>query len=262
MTPYRRPLLAAAAAGLCVLIAGLAAPAGADRAYFCAMAAPLLLAFAVPFGFRREASWKRDLACAGATGLAAAAAFAGFFVGAPGIASALGAGLLLACWSILIAGLFRAGARVSVATGQFTGTILPLALCATHLLADPLVDAVQTKPSLRQAAISFAINANPSLISSSGFWDRDPLHSAYGYARSEIGSFHGYSYASWWLVALLYAAIGIALYASFGGFRVRNVDGVKGPEGLGARGPEGTAAQGTESLEARGPEGQSVGGPV
>ena len=210
----KRRLVAAAAGGAAILIAAAAAPDGAERGAFAAAFAPALLALIVPFGLPVEREWKADLVLAPATGAAAALALAGFLWKSPGPGAAAGLGLLFAAWTVLLTGLFRAGSRRGAGVGHLAASGLGLLLCSTHLLADPLVSAIAERPGPRRALIAFVLNANPSLLGSAAFWDRDLLKSSYGYARSEIGSFHGYTYAGWGWVALIYVGLGVALWAA------------------------------------------------
>lgn len=196
--------------GVAVLAAALAAPAGAERGAFATGMAPALIALLAPFGLATARSWRNDLVLAAAAGAASFLALAGFLVKAPGFGAAIGVGTLLGAWTALIAGAFRAGSRFGPAGGHLVASGLGLALCATHLLADPVVSAVEKQPGLRKFVIATTLQVNPSLVLSAAFWDRDLLKTAYGYARSEIGSFHGYTYAGWGWVALAYVACGVA----------------------------------------------------
>ncbi len=206
---------AAAGAGVCglaALVAALAAPAGADRPVFAAALAPVLFAFAAPFALPVPRDPRRDAAFAGAAGAAGGIALAPFVLAGAGWSGVLGLAVLLAAWTALLTGLFRAGSRRGAGTGHLVATGFGLVLCSTHLLFDPLVQALDRAPGPRQALIRFTLNANPSLLAPAAFWQRDLLKSSFGYARSEIGSFHGYVYGGWGWTAAAYAVCGVALW--------------------------------------------------
>lgn len=205
----KRRLFAVAAAGLAILVAAIAAPAGAERGYFAATFAPALLALVLPFGLPVERNARLDAALPLVAGLAAFLALAGFSTSTPGLGPLLASALFLAAWSALLVGLFRAASRWGAAAGHLAAGGVGLFLCATHLLFDPLVSAAE-HPPLRHALISFAVNANPSLILSAAFWERDFLMRAYVYSRSDIGAFHAHGYAGWGWIAAAYFAVGVA----------------------------------------------------
>ncbi|MEK7466155.1 MAG: hypothetical protein AAB074_01965 [Planctomycetota bacterium] len=204
----KRRLFAACAGGLAVLVAALAAPAGAERGYFAGTLAPALLALILPFGLPLERNARADALLPLATGIAAFLALFGFCFTEPGVLHALGAALFLGSWAVLVTGLFRAGARWGAAAGQLAAGGAGLFLCATHLLLDPVV-AVAQNTAFRRFVISFAVDANPSLILSAAFWERDLLMRSFVYSRSDIGAFHAHGYAAWGWVAAAYIAIGI-----------------------------------------------------
>jgi hypothetical protein len=204
----KRRLIAAGVGGLAVLVAALAAPSGAERGYFAGTLAPALLAIILPFGLPAERSARADALFPVAAGVAVYLALFAFCLSVPGFGPTAGAAVLLASWSILITGLFRAGARFGPAAGHLVAGGLGLFLCATHLLFDPLVGATQNT-SFRRFLITFAVDSNPSLILSAAFWERDLLMRAYVYARSDIGAFHAHGYAPWGWVAAAYAAVGV-----------------------------------------------------
>lgn len=203
----KRRLAAAGASGLAVLVSALAAPPGAERCYFAAALAPALLALVVPFGLPVERRLRHDAVLPPAAGAAALLALAGFGVRSPGLLPLLGAAVFLAAWSAFVAGLFRLGARRGAAAGHLVASGAGLFLCATHLLFDPVIAAVQGA-GLRRALVEFAVGANPSLIVSAAFWKTDLLMKAFVYARSDIGAYHAHAYPAWGWVALAYAAAG------------------------------------------------------
>ncbi|MCE9584687.1 MAG: hypothetical protein K8T20_19520 [Planctomycetes bacterium] len=207
----KRRLAAAGASGAAILIAAVAAPSGAERGYFAATFAPALLALLLPFGLPVERDAKSDAVLPPAAGVAVFLATVGFTWKFPGPGGAAGVAVFLACWAALLTGLFRLGARFGAAAGHLVAGGAGLFLCATHLLADPFVSTGAA--SVRHALIAFAVNANPSLQVSAGFWRRDLLMTTYAYARSDIGAFHAHGYAPWGWPALAYVAVGVAGWA-------------------------------------------------
>ncbi len=205
----KRRLGAAGAGGLAILVAAIAAPPGAERGYFAATFAPAILALVLPFGLPVERNLRYDALFLPAAGAASFLALAGFGAAAPGLGPLLLAALFLTAWAALVTGLFRAAARWGAPAGHLAAGGAGLFLCATHLLFDPLVSAAD-HPAFRHGLISFAVNANPSLILSASFWERDFLMRAYVYSRSDIGAFHAHGYAAWGWIAAAYVAVGAA----------------------------------------------------
>ena len=154
----------------------------------------------------------KTLGLAAATVLAAG--FAGVLLGTmPPVAWLLKTAAILAGFAALLAGVHTAAARLAGGlAGQLVAYLVAALMLGTVFYANPMI--AVARGDAKAAAIQSAITANPLVCVAGAAADHDVFLSRRApmslYNSSLIGPDHLYHYPRWWVVCVLYAAVGLA----------------------------------------------------